>query len=985
MAALPRFGTKLKEAIKIIAVCQNQTLEAVRQELGQSLNPSRTGSAIEDWGQRTMPKATHIEQLAKLIIERSCGRLDRAWLNSFLHNGRFHDPQKLCDELFPAPQEKETQREETPASDLHLPPFLAPARSPTFVGRAPLVKQLRAAIYKRQYPIVGLIGLPGVGKTALATQLAHQLRDHFPDGVLWAQLDASSLEATIMSFATAINATHLIAPLLDVDTKARQLRQLLATKKRLIILDNAQSSQDLNYLIPSGNNSLTIVTTNNQNIYRDHEILPVHIAPFTLQQTEELLLAALGPQRLQKSRGHILRLHQLTGGLPFALSLVAAHLELAEELHLSQYNELLANEKERLEHLSDWHDTQHNVAASFETIYATLPEPTQTLLTTLGLFSGPDFSSQAVAAALKWPLPLVIKELARLRSLSLVNNGLGERLISTPDQAASHKRYRLHPLLKAFTIEKLAPHQSERRWQLATYFANLLHSVGKTNDFSLLDLDWENMMGTIRWAQAHKVQAILRKMILKSAQTFITFTDFMNTRGYYHDATLLLTQLLYVADNEPNSPNKSWIHNKRAFFHLRLDKLTQAQQDAQQAYNLSQESNDLDQQADSLRYQGIILHQLGELNASMHAFENELAIRFQIEDPERLASTLMNLSSLHIATTDYQKATDYISQAVKINEAINNPINSLASWSSRGVISLYLGQYGAALDDFKQALILSREENFTEFIAQNYLNMGMGYLYMDRFEQALEQLEKALPYWHQLEDKSSIALTYTTMAEVYAALGHCQLALAHLAQAQEEMQSHSSSHTRFDVQQENQLTQLFTHLLCSGATSAVDIDQQLKDLAQESLSKYMLTRMKLGLGMAAITINTRESRPQALATLEEALALCKQFHFAGLEPVVYAYLGTAYLLAKNIEDAWHHSQIALNLLTTQKHVHGSNSDIYWFAYEAAQASNLPEHATRYIDQAYQEIQNNLQQLQTEELKIAYLKMPLHQKIYARYK
>ena len=56
------------------------------------------------------------------------------------------------------------------------------------VARQKQKAQIRDALLESKSRICLLCGMAGVGKSALAVYMAHELRSHFPDGVLWARL-----------------------------------------------------------------------------------------------------------------------------------------------------------------------------------------------------------------------------------------------------------------------------------------------------------------------------------------------------------------------------------------------------------------------------------------------------------------------------------------------------------------------------------------------------------------------------------------------------------------------------------------------------------------------------------------------------------------------------------------------------------------------------------------------------------------------------
>ena len=74
-------------------------------------------------------------------------------------------------------------------------PFLAPPRSPhDIVGRGEILVDLRRRLFDEgTLGLIALDGRPGIGKTALATEVAndHQVLKHFTDGILWSGLGKS--------------------------------------------------------------------------------------------------------------------------------------------------------------------------------------------------------------------------------------------------------------------------------------------------------------------------------------------------------------------------------------------------------------------------------------------------------------------------------------------------------------------------------------------------------------------------------------------------------------------------------------------------------------------------------------------------------------------------------------------------------------------------------------------------------------------------
>ena len=87
--------------------------------------------------------------------------------------------------------------------------------------------------------VVTLVGPGGVGKTRLATRLAHQVRRVFRDGVVWIDLAAYHDPASLMSE---------VASALDVEPQGQPVGEAVAaylsSRELLLVLDNCEHLVD---------------------------------------------------------------------------------------------------------------------------------------------------------------------------------------------------------------------------------------------------------------------------------------------------------------------------------------------------------------------------------------------------------------------------------------------------------------------------------------------------------------------------------------------------------------------------------------------------------------------------------------------------------------------------------------------------------------------------------------------------------------------
>ena len=321
----------------------------------------------------------------------------------------------------------------------HGAPFQAVPRPGVFVGREALLKhlsqQLTASTHERLY---ALVGMAGVGKTALAAELAYRLRFQFPDGVLWMRLDGSDPMSILQLFAIAYGQD--VSPFGDIQSRSQAVRMLLAGKRALMVLDNAQFSEQIRSLLPPTGPCAVLVTTRRHDMAVLRGSSRFMVEPFDEQGEESVALFSqiLGWDRVQAEREALLQIARLLGHLPLALEIAAYRLADEPGLGTTKFLAMLRTEKKQLAELAYGQET---VRAAFESSYALLSPAQQSFFAALGQLPERAFQVKAAAAAANLATEVADQLLRQLYALSLVHQG-------------RNGRYRLLPLLHQFAQEK---------------------------------------------------------------------------------------------------------------------------------------------------------------------------------------------------------------------------------------------------------------------------------------------------------------------------------------------------------------------------------------------------------------------------------------------------------------------------------------------------------------------------------------------------
>lgn len=242
-----------------------------------------------------------------------------------------------------------------PATSPSTPPAPAqlPPPPPHFTGRAPEQTDLhRALLDRRSHALTVISGMAGVGKSALALHVSHQLRERFPDGQLYVNLHGATPGMTPLTSAQALTAL-----LRDLGTEPRRipehpdaaaalLRSLLAPTRTLLVLDDAANAAQVRPLLPAGAGCAVIVTSRSPLTALDGA-RRFPLTPLSDEESAALLRALSGRSALDAAHPLV----ELAGRLPLALRIVAARLAARRALTPDVLASQLAATEGRLHHL----------------------------------------------------------------------------------------------------------------------------------------------------------------------------------------------------------------------------------------------------------------------------------------------------------------------------------------------------------------------------------------------------------------------------------------------------------------------------------------------------------------------------------------------------------------------------------------------------------------------------------------------------------
>jgi DNA-binding SARP family transcriptional activator/tetratricopeptide (TPR) repeat protein len=321
-------------------------------------------------------------------------------------------------------------------ADTRRPPSGLPYEPAAFFGRTAELEVLKTALCAMPdgayTPVVcSISGLAGVGKTALATRVAHALAARFPDGVLF--LDMHGYTGGVLPLSPAEALDRLLRRL-DVavppepDERAARFRAQVTHRSFLVVLDNVLDAEQIRPLIPPTADTRLLITSRSMLASLD---LSCHLSlgPLSQDEGEQLLGGTAG---WPAPAGAVADIVRACGRLPLALTIAAARLRTGTTA--TELRESLASSPDRLEEIQDG---ERSLAAAFDVSYRGLPEDTRGTFARLGLLPGDDWTADHVMVLDGSGLPAAIRRLERLLSVRLADRG--------PDG-----RYRFHDLVAAY-------------------------------------------------------------------------------------------------------------------------------------------------------------------------------------------------------------------------------------------------------------------------------------------------------------------------------------------------------------------------------------------------------------------------------------------------------------------------------------------------------------------------------------------------------
>ncbi|MFI9625186.1 BTAD domain-containing putative transcriptional regulator [Streptomyces sp. NPDC052042] len=642
----------------------------------------------------------------------------------------------------------------------HVPvrPAQLPATVPDFTGRAAFVRELGDRLATAEGSVMAvsaLAGIGGVGKTTLAVHVAHQARQHFPDGQLYVDLQgagarAAEPETVLGAFLRALGTADSAIPD-SLDERAALYRSTLDGRRILVVLDNAHDAAQIRPLLPGTPGCAALVTSR----VRLVDLAGAHLVDLDVMSPEEalqLFTRIVGEDRVKAEREAALDVVAACGFLPLAIRIAASRLAARRTWTVSALAARLADERRRLDELQAG---DLAVKATFELGYGQLEPAQARAFRLLGLADGPDISLAAAAALLDLDVHTTEDVLESLVDTSLL-------------ESAAPGRYRYHDLVRLYARscaerDERPPEGREAALSrlLDFYLATAagVYALERPGD-RLVDhleptrhagLRFTDRHSALDWLYAEATNLLACVCQSTGPATLRRAVDLLyaaldlgesgaNSKQYEASAITLREATRRCGDRRAEGRAVMSLAN----VHQLAGRFDHADREAQEAIRLADTVRDPLPACWASNARGIIaLYQ--SRHADGEAFLTQAIEAFRAdENRPGEASALCNLSRIHLATGRTESAIALAQSGIEIYESMGHELRSANGRYALGLALTQSGQLSAAADELNEALGVFRDSRQRLWEGMSLFRLAEVEIVAGRPAQAAQFAESAL-------------------------------------------------------------------------------------------------------------------------------------------------------------------------------------------------------------------------------------------------
>ncbi|MEU2309382.1 AfsR/SARP family transcriptional regulator [Streptomyces misionensis] len=693
----------------------------------------------------------------------------------------------------------------TPAK--HIVPRQLPPQLTYFTGRDEQVRQLGAALTGIASPghqathAVNLFGQGGVGKTSLAVHVAYELmQEHFPDGQLYYDLHGSQpapvAPARVLDHFLRVLGVPPPGIPHGVDERAAMFRSCVAGRRMLLVLDDAADEDQIQPLLPGGQQCAVIVTSRTPQTGLP-SLQKVRLDVLTVQDAVELLERIVGDNRVGADSAAATSLVRSVEGLPLALSIVGARLAAAPNRTVSTMAQRLHDDRRSLDELV--HGSQ-SVRSSIASAYRGLPERLRNLLSLLSLFDMETIPG--------WMAGVVL-EVGPREALDLMDEAAAcQLLLPVGVEPTNDPHYRFHNLTRLFlreTASRFAPERSQEvvrrvvgawlslveqahrqlyggnftlvrgespRWEPPAVLARQVLA----DPLHWMDVERSGLLAAVGHAAAYGFDELCWELAINLVTLF-------EARFYRDDWRESHETALEMVMRTGNVRGEAALRCSLGSLYITQRRIDRAKPQLEKALPLFEGLRDSDGTALTLRNLALCLHIQGAFDEALDAYRRAAELFLVVGDPIGQAHVWVNMAKVYTISGSSQTAERLLTDALRICDEVGNPRVRSQVLFQLGMLDVGQGQPERAMGRLLTALPIVREQ--ADQVGEGYVRRGLGsaQLAQGNLAEAERCFQSALALATTAGSAQDTALARLSLAEVYLRQNRRPRAVALLKQA----------------------------------------------------------------------------------------------------------------------------------------------------------------------------------------------------------
>jgi DNA-binding SARP family transcriptional activator/tetratricopeptide (TPR) repeat protein len=704
------------------------------------------------------------------------------------------------------PPAQPPQAEPAPARPVAAPRQL-PVDVAAFTGRQRELAEIDAVMVggaQRGMAVLAVEGVGGIGKSALAIHAAHRIADRFPDGQLYVDLQGFTpgLEPltpheVLSRFLRALNvkSSDIIQNLAEM---AAQFRSLTASRRLLIVLDNARDAAQVAILLPNSPASGVMVTSRRLLTALEgasHLKLDVLSPPDAVAQLSRIV----GRLRVNADPAAAAEVAQWCGRLPLALRIAGARIAARPTWSMRVLADRLRDAQVRLDELelSDF-GVRASLAMSHEEL-RTSGDPTDlaaaAALATLSLFDGSDLGTDAAAALLDESLTDTDRILERL---------VDANLLETP----AYGRYRLHDLVRLYAHECVATSMTDDQRIAALQRVFRAYAATAWRAFELLRpgdqrpsrasirdephaAAFSTVNDALSWLEdeyLNMISAVVQAADRRFApQLCIELTQalyaFFRIRGYWPQVLVANQAILPVTRRAGDRRAEATACNDIGVALCQHSRWAAASVRLHEALTIYRELHDDYGEGQTLNNLGVVHQMMGRLHDALDVYGAALAVHVRSANPRGQGMSLGNLGAVHRDLGQYDDAMSCHAEALTIFESLDDRFGQAVELIELGTLYARIRSFDQSMTCLRRSLAVCRDmgDRFGE--AQALKNIGAVLREQTRHPEALQYQEQSLAIYRELGRRDGEVDNLRELGLTFHALGRREQAQASLRKA----------------------------------------------------------------------------------------------------------------------------------------------------------------------------------------------------------